>query len=242
MNNKEKWLPTFVMILIMGLVMGLFFWIKAWNTESIQQVIDVAGEKTDPSVGRLIVCVLFFIISAVLMFLSDKTWKKDPERLLLSWALSAMGGTLLWASIGECIWHFGFDVLTDEGEILFANFPRIESIQGMPFLIPVVLIVVILLMQKDRPFPLLAYMMTFIGNWYGHLCMIGAYPIALAAGIETEITTFYKISGFINTVIFMSVGIYLTIRKTKRETKYYAATLVYLALGTLIFGVILGET
>ena len=119
MKHKEKWLPVTIMLLIMGLVMGLFFSIKACNTEIIQPVINVAGETTEPSVGRLIVCVLFFIISVVLMFLSDRIWKKDIERLQLPWSLSAMSGTLLWVSIGECIWHFGFDVVSDEGEILF---------------------------------------------------------------------------------------------------------------------------
>ena len=242
MKHKEKWLPVTIMLLIMGLVMGSFMVIKSCNNDMIQQIGDVAGEATDPSVGRLIACVLFFVLSVAFMLLSDRIWKKNPERLQLPWSLSAVGGTLLWVSIGECLWHFGFDVVSDEGEMLFSNFPRIESIQGMPFLIPVALVVVMLLMQKNRPFPLLVHMMTFLANWYGHLCMIGAYPIALASGVEMELASFYRLSGLINFVIFLFAGIYLTYKKTGRETKYYAATFIYLALGTLIFGVILGET
>lgn len=152
-----------------------------------------------------------------------------------------MGGTLLWITIGECSWHYGFNVLNDEGETLFTNFPRIESIQGMPLMI--VTLLVLAMAWKNMPFPLMAYALTFAGNWYGHLSMIGLYPIAMACGMKTELPVFYRASGLIHTFIFSAAGLFLILRKgTKRENRYYSAVLLYVALGTLMFGVMMGET
>ena len=103
-----------------------------------------------------------------------------------------LGGTLLWISIGECSWHFGFYVMSDEGETLFTNFPRIESIQGIPFII--ITLLALAAAWKKAPFPLMSYALAFAANWYGHICMMGLYPIAMACGIETELPVFYRAS------------------------------------------------
>lgn len=69
------------------------------------------------------------------------------------------------------------------------------------------------------------------------------YPIALACGMEVELPVFYRASGLIHTFIFAAAGLSLILRKeTKRENRYYAAVLLYIALGTLMFGVMMGET
>ena len=72
--------------------------------------------------------------------------------------------------------------------------------------------------------------------------MIAAYPIALALGISMELGTFYKISALVNAVIIAVVGIGLIAGKTKRTTKYLAAVCIYVALGNMLFGIIMGET
>ena len=222
--------------------MVLFYWIKSWNTDLILPVVNVAGEETDPSVGRLIACVVLFVFSFVSVFFAIRVWEKDKPRdnMPITWMFATLGGTLLWSSFGECAWHFGFNVMSDEGEILFASFPRVESIQGIPLF--VILVLGIVTGWKKASFPLMSYCLAFAGNWYGHLCMIGAYPIAMAFGTEVELPLFYRISGLAHTVVFFVLGLYLIFKTKKRENKYYSAVFLYMALGTLMFGVMMGET
>ena len=89
----------------------------------------------------------------------------------------------------------------------------------------------------------MSYSLAFVANWYGHLCMMGLFPIAMACGMKVELPVFYRASGLIHTFLFAAVGLFLILRKeTKRENRYYAAVFLYIALGTLMFGVMMGET
>jgi len=201
----------------------------------------VAGEETNPTIGRLITCVVLFLSSIASVILAVRFKKKSQDQLALPWTLAALGGTLLWVSVGECSWHFGFNVVSGEGKILFTNFPRIESIQGFPFMI--LTLIALAAVWKKASFPLMSFSLAFVGNWYGHLCMMGLYPIAMACGMKVELPVFYRASGLIHTFIFAAAGLFLILRKrTKRENRYYAAVLLYVALGTLMFGVMMGET
>ena len=241
MKHKDKWQPIALMILTTCIAMGAFYWIKSWNSTRILPVVAVAGEKTDATIGRLITCVALFIGSLASVNLAMHFRKKSPDQLTLPWTLATLGGTLLWCSVGECSWHFGLNVMSDEGEILFTSFPRIESVQGIPFMILTLL--ALAAVWKKASFPLMSYSLAFTGNWYGHICMMGLYPIAMACGLKVELPVFYRVSGLIHTFIFASVGLFLILRKeTKREYRYYAAVLLYIALGTLMFGVMMGET
>lgn len=241
MKHKDKWQPIALMILTTLIAMGAFYWIKSWNSTRFLPVMDVAGEETDPTIGRLITCVMLFFISLASVFFATRFGKTSPDQLVLPWTLATLGGTLLWVSIGECSWHFGFNAVSDEGEIMFTNFPRIESIQGIPLMILALL--ALAAMRKKASFPLMSYALAFTANWYGHLCMMGLYPIALACGMEVELPVFYRASGLIHTFAFAAVGLFVILRKgTERENRYFAAALLYIALGTLMFGVMMGET
>lgn len=241
MKHKDKWQPIVLMMLTTCVVMGAFYLIKSCNSTRFLPVMDVAGEETDPTIGRLITCVVLFFCSLASVILAMRFKRKSPDQLALPWTLATLGGTLLWVSIGECSWHFGLNVVNDEGEILFTNFPRIESIQGFPFIILTLL--ALAAMWKKASFPLMSYSLAFVANWYGHLCMIGLFPIAMACGMKVELPVFYRASGLIHTFLFAAVGLYLILRKeTKRENRYFSAVLLYMALGNLMFGVMMGET
>ena len=241
MKQKDKWQPIVLMILTTLIAMGAFYWIKSWNNTRFLPVTDVAGEETDPTIGRLITCVVLFFSSLTSVIFAKRFHKKSPDQLTLPWTLATLGGTLLWVSIGECSWHFGLNVVSDEGKIIFTNFPRIESVQGIPFMI--LTLIAFGAARKKASFPLMSYSLAFAANWYGHLCMMGLYPIAMVCGMKVELPVFYRASGLIHTFIFAAVGLYLILRKeTKRENRYFAAVLLYIALGTLMFGVMMGET
>lgn len=72
--------------------------------------------------------------------------------------------------------------------------------------------------------------------------MIAAYPIAKAIGINMELGAFYKASALINALIILGVGIVLIAGKTRRTTKYMATVCMYVALGNVLFGIVMGET
>jgi hypothetical protein len=240
LSYKDTFIPSVVLIFLTAFVFIGFYMVKSVNGNLICQIADVAGEETDPSIGRLICCLLYFSLSVALVVIAERRWAADSEKLLLTWSLSALGGTMLWTSVGECSWHFGLNVMSDEGTEIFASFPRIESVQGLPFFILSILIFAAC--YKKMSFPLASYVFAFLGNWYGHLCMIAAYPIAKTIGINMELGTFYKVSALINALIIAVIGVFLIAGKTKRTTKYMAAVCMYVALGNVLFGIIMGET
>ena len=181
-----------------------------------------------------------FLLSIALVVVAGKVWRSDSGKMLRSFFPAVLGGTLLWTAVGECSWHFGFNVLSDEGDVIFASFPRIESVQGIPFFVLTILIIIAC--YRKMSFPLASYILAFVGNWYGHLCMIAFYPIAAAMGLQMELGQFYKISALVNAVLIAAAGIYLIAGKTKRTTKYLASIAIYVALGNSLFGILMGET
>ena len=113
-DYKDIFIPSFMMILITAFVFAGFYMIKSIDDKLICQITDVAGEETNPTVGRLICCLVFFAFSISLVIIAQKRWVKNSTRLLVTWTLAVLGGTLLWTSIGECSWHFGMNVVSDE--------------------------------------------------------------------------------------------------------------------------------
>ena len=240
LNYKDTFLPSLTLIFATALVFAGFYSIKSVSDHLICQIADVAGEETNPTLGRLICCLIFFSLSILLAILAGRRWRSVPDKMLLTWTMSVLGGTLLWTSVGECSWHFGLKVLNDEGISTFASFPRLESVQGVPIFILEVLLFIAC--HKKMSFPLSAYLLVFIGNWYGHLCMIAAYPVAMLIRSDLDLEVFYKASALINAIVIAAVGIKLILGNTKITTKYLAAVCIYVALGNLLFGCVMGET
>ena len=234
-------MAAILMILTTLIAMGAFYWIKSWDSTRFLPVMEVAGEETDATIGRLITCVVLFICSLASVIYAERFNKKSPDQLALPWTLATLGGTLLWVSIGECSWHFGFNVVSDEGEILFTNFPRIESIQGIPLMI-LTLMAIAAAWKKS----ILSADVLFFGV-YRQLVRPFVHDRAVSDchGLWNESGTagVYRVSGLIHTFIFAAAGLFLILRKgTKRENRYFFAVLLYMALGTLMFGVMMGET
>ena len=232
--------PSITIIFATAFVFGGFYFIKSLNNNLICQITDVAGEETNPTVGRLICCLIYFALSLGLVVIAEKKWKTEESHMLVIWTMAVLGGTLLWTSVGECSWHFGFKVMSDEGDQMFTSFPRIECIHGIPFFILSVLLFVTC--YKKFSFPVASYIFAFLGNWYGHLCMIAAYPIARAMGSTMGVAAFYKLSAIVNAVIIAVIGVVLLKGKTEKTTKYLASVCFYVALGNVLFGVMMGET
>lgn len=240
---KNGLLPFLVMFVTMGLSIVVFRLFRAMNGTEIQPVMDVAGEETNPTIGRLIYMCLAFAASITLTAIAAHKIRTDKDKLMLPWVLGVTSGTMMWQSLGESSWHYGLHILNDEGEAAFVNFPRIESMQGLPFLILLMIFVTVLIIKHELNFGIAAFFMSFIGNWFGHACMIGTYPIALMFNEQMPMVTWYRISGGVVAAITAVIGIWLAFSgKTERQTKYLSSIFFFIAYGCLLYGVILGET
>jgi len=257
---KNGIFPLGMMVLSMGILTGIFMSFRNLSKTNIHQVSEVTGEETSPTITRLILCILCFILSIILTIIAEIIDKKSSDNdgvdlmrnenennsknknksLMMTWILATTGGILLWQSIGECSWHFGLEVEDDDGGKSFANFPRIESLQGFPLFI--ILLLIFLYGYNKLGFGVESYLGSFLGNWYGHICMIGTYPIALAFGVQMEMVSWYRLSGIINFVIFGCLGLYLIFTERSKKVKYLSSISLYAAIGIIVFGVILGET
>ena len=241
-NQKRRDLiwPIIIMFLSTCVVMGCFYWIKSWDSTLVQPVMDVVGEETDPCVGRLICCAMYFVLAVLSALLAVKTWEKNPERLPVPFTFAAFGGSFLWVSVGECLWHFGMSYMDEEQVVGFGNFPRLESFQGLILFLLVAILVIVLFRRID--FPLIAFVLVFLANWGGHLFTVATYPLFLAFGLEITLADFYWISSLVQFIFFGVIAALIYIFDKKREARYFAAILLYVSLGGLVFGVILGET
>ena len=242
---KDGLLPFLTMCLSMGICIFCFRLCRNINTTEFLPVVDVAGEETNPTYGRLIWCIVSFILCIVLTMIAGKVTQKEliePERehLLLPWTLSVTAGTLLWQSFGESLWHFGLNSMNDEGENIYIAFPRIESLQGMPMLI--IIVVLFFLMRGKVGFNIQSCLAAFLANWYGHIGMIGTYPIVVTLGSNMEMATWHRVSGTINLILFLALAVFLMFKGKTKRTRYMSAALLFIAYGQLVYGVILAET
>ena len=71
--------------------------------------------------------------------------------------------------------------------------------------------------------------------------MIAAYPIAKLLGCTMDLAQFYKVSALVNAVLIAVAGGFIIFSKTARTTKHLAAIGIYVALGNVLFGIIMGE-
>lgn len=242
---KDGLLPFLMMCLTMGICIACFRLCKSVNEAEFLPIVDMAGEETNPTYGRLIWCIASFILCIVLTAIAGKMTQKDiiepdRERLFLPWTLSVTAGTLLWQSLGESIWHFGLKSMNDEGESIYIAFPRIESLQGLPMFI--VIAVLFFLMYGKVGFNVQSCLAAFLANWYGHIGMIATYPIVVTLGGSMEMATWHRVSGAVNMILFLALAVFLMFKGKTKRTRYMSAAALFVAYGQLVYGVILAET
>lgn len=189
----------------------------------LQNVVDVAGENSEPTVGRLVFGIVTFILGLGLPFLANYFNKKDKE--LLGFGLAFLSGVLLWQSIGECFWHF---------QIGGVQIVRIESIQSLPFVIVFVILLIVSGFFSNKNFALWVCVLSFACNWLGHYITLGLYPI-VSSGVDWKVWC-YTMSGVVGGLATIG-GVILSLfcPKTKKGV-YLASMLLFIGLGVIYFG------
>lgn len=189
----------------------------------LHETVDVAGEMSEPTVGRLIFGCVTFVFGLVLPYIAHIFNKKGKE--LIGFFLAFLSGVFLWQSIGECFWHF---------QIGGVQLTRIESIQSLPFVVVFVLLLVTAGFFKDKNFALWITVLSFACNWLGHYITIGLYPIVSSvADWKVWAYTMSGVFGGLATIGGLILSLFCP--KTKRGV-YLGSMLLFIGLGVLYFG------
>lgn len=191
-SNKQKFkefiIPFLLCLLSMSIVFAFIFFTKI-PSKLLLESKDVYGEKSDPSLSRLILMIVDIFIVIGCLILSRKYNIKD--RIYITTFISYLGGTFLWQLLGECTWHFGFF--------------RIEVAPAIPIALLLTILLMYIYRKNTFPWYLLIFIIAFMSNWIGHLVEIG--PAQLLQNV-LPIKTSYIIFGSIFGGLFLLYCIY----------------------------------
>ncbi len=187
------------------------------------------GEMTSPTTGRLVFAVCAMLGCFVLGYIAHIFAQKDKD--LPAFLIGIFAGTLLWQSLGEDLWHFGIYV---DGTLV--NFLKLESIQVLPIVLPVLIAVLFGMLHHSFDFGVLCVIASFLCNWMGHYCSHATYP--LVAGIM-DISKWYVISGIGFGGALFLLGLYLGIAASvDRKGRMFSSIICYLGIAIFVFGMI----
>lgn len=162
---KAYVVPFFIQLAIIAGMIFCFMKIVSLG-EMIMPVVEKSGEFTRPTSGRLfytIVSFCMFILMAVCASYFSRTGHTYGP-----FYMGFLAGTFLWQSIGECVWHFG---AYSEG--VFVNFTRLESVEVIPLLMPIFLLIDYGFHRRFYNWGVQAVIRAFVCNWMGHYVTTG---------------------------------------------------------------------
>ena len=230
--NKERVISLLLGLLVEVLAFGVcmvLFRVSVYHGKLLQDIKDVAGEETAPTVGRLIYFFVSLCLGIAAFFVSNFFDKK--EKSLLSFAFAFGSGVFFWQAFGETIWHFS------AGGV---NFVRIESVQSFPIPIVFAALLIALGFVKNKNFAIWVMLLSFACNWFGHYITIGFYPF-LEPKVSWKIWA-NSISGVFGGLSVL-LGFFLSLFCSKnKKAVYVSSMLIFIGLGVLYYGCINLET
>lgn len=189
----------------------------------LQEPCDVGGEMSEPTVGRLVFGICFFVFGIILVIVSHFLDKKNKETISFGCAFCA--GVMFWQSIGECLWHF---------QIGGIQITRIECIQSLPLVIVFVILLIVFGFDKNKDFSLWVCILSFACNWLGHYITIGTYSFVCNV-VDWKLWAYVwsGVAGGIATLIGLFLSLFCC--KTKKEI-LLASMLIFIGIGVIYFG------
>lgn len=186
------------------------------------------GETVDPNPLRMAFMISAFLTSYLLAFVADGKGKEG--RTFTAFGFGYAGGTLLWQSVGECAWHFAI-----KGDDYLMCFPHLEGASAL-FLV-IMTTVLLLYCHKRQAFSwgVWVFVLSFVGNWFGHFVLIGTYPIVHAM-MEEEL--WFKAAGA-GLGMLTILGALLLGVCAARDTKarLCCCLMLYFGIGMIVTGV-----
>lgn len=184
------------------------------------------GETVDPNPLRLAFMLTGFLVSMALAWVcarkGDQTWP--------GFWLGYTGGTLLWQSVGEASWHFGFVC-----EDYLVCFTHLESSASLWLVIMTTVLLVYCARHRVFSWSVGIFILSFVGNWFGHFVQIGTYPIACRLMEESD---WYMLVGSTLGTLTCLIALWInffTARSTR--ARLLSALVLYFGLGIIVTGV-----
>lgn len=218
---------------ILGITVGLvgIFYLCLTLGAGMEPVIPIHvddGETVDPNPMRMAFMLTGFVIAFVLAYFADR--KGKDGKVLSSFFTGYAGGTLLWQSVGECAWHFSI-----EGEDYLMCFPHIEGASAIFMVVMTTILLVYCFRRQAFSWGVWVFVLSFVGNWFGHFILIGTYPLVHTM-LEEDV--WFKGAGAVLGILTCLGAILLGVHAA-RDTKarLCCALMLYFGIGIIVTGV-----
>ena len=186
------------------------------------------GEAVDPSPTRLAFMCLAFVFAFLFGWLACK--KGREGKILPAFWLGYTGGTFLWQSTGECAWHFSI-----VSEDYLMCFPHIEGASALILVIVTTILLVYCYRRNAFDWGVWVFVLSFIGNWFGHFALIGTYPL-LSGAMEEEV--WFKGAGLCIGLVTALTALYLNFHAARtRQARLCCCLMLYFGIGIIVTGV-----
>lgn len=185
------------------------------------------GETVDPNPLRLAFMATAFLLSWAFAYWADRKGKQG--RIFPAFWLGYTGGTLLWQSMGECAWHFAI-----EGEDFLMCFPHIEGASAVFMVIITTILLVYCYRRKAFSWGVWVFVLSFIGNWFGHFVQIGTYPLVYTL-MEEE--SWFKLTGAtIGPLSCLAAILLATFSARDNKARLCCSLMLYFGIGIIVTG------
>ena len=227
---RESVLPLGGIILITGVLVAIFALCISFGKD-MSPVVPIHvddGETVDPNPLRLLFMVLAFIASFILAAVADRKGKSG--KVYTAMWVGYAAGTLLWQSVGECAWHFSI-----KANDYLMCFPHIEGASALFLVIITTILLIYCYRHNTFSWGLWVFVLSFIGNWFGHFAQIGTYPIVHTL-MDEEV--WFRLSGAVIGGLTCA-GALLLSRSAARDTKarLCCCLMLYFGIGIIVTGV-----
>ena len=227
---KEGILPLAGLLGITAVLVATFYLCLhlGRNMEPVIPIHVDDGETVDPNPLRLVFMITAFILSFVLNAIADRKGKHG--KVFSAFWIGYTAGTLLWQSVGECAWHFS--IMADD---YLMCFPHIEGASALFLVIITCILLVYCYLHKTFSWGLWVFVLSFVGNWFGHFVMIGTYPMVHML-IDEEV--WFRAAGAIIGSL-VCIGSLLLNLFAARDTKarLCCCLMLYFGIGIIVTGV-----
>lgn len=186
------------------------------------------GEAVDSSPTRLAFMLLAFVASFIISALACRSGRKG--QIIPAFLLGYTGGTLLWQSMGECSWHFS---IVEEDYLMC--FPHIEGASALFLVIVTTILLAYCYKRKAFDWGIWVFVLSFVGNWFGHFVLIGTYP--LVSGLMEE-AQWFRGAGLVigGLTVLTALALNFFAART-RQARLCCSLMLYFGIGIIVTGV-----
>lgn len=186
------------------------------------------GEAVDSSPTRLAFMCLAFVAAFVFGWLACR--KGREGKIMPAFWLGYTGGTLLWQSTGECAWHFSI-----VGDDFLMCFPHIEGASALILVVVVTILLAYCYKRNAFDWGVWVFVLSFIGNWFGHFALIGTYPL-VSSLMEEEV--WFRGAGLGIGILSILAALYLNFFSARtRQARLCCCLMLYFGIGIIVTGV-----